>query len=194
MKSLPAVLLGILGGLALAGAIFVVVRLPAGRPITLEPAPTEQPIAVHVVGAVPRPGLYELPAGSRVQDAINAAGGLLVGVDVSALNLARRLQDGEQLAVGQPGANTAVSVEGSGAATAGGTVTAPTPAVPGNLVDINTASVAELDALPGIGPTAAQAILDYRDLHGPFTVIEELLNVPGIGPTTFNAIRALITV
>ena len=136
--------------------------------------------------AVPRPGLYEFPEGARVQDAIDAAGGLLAEANVDALNLAALLEDGQQLNIPYQ----------SGAPTNG----TPPPEIPAteaptlvDLVNINTATLEELNALPGIGPTTAQKIIDYRDENGAFSTIEDIMNVSGIGPATFEEIRNLIT-
>jgi competence protein ComEA len=191
MRQIAYVLIGILVGFILAGALLVVTRLPGGQPITLDPSPTKIPIEVHVVGAVVRPGVYALSEGSRVQDAITAAGGLLTSVDSSGLNLAAKLEDGQQLTIpSQAGAGA--TPEGGAPFTVVPTVGASTPT--GDLININTASVEELDALPGIGPTTAQNIVDYRTQHGPFQHIEDIMNVPGIGPATFDSIQNLITV
>ena len=190
MRSILTVLLGVLAGFILAGALFLVSRTPAGKPVELLPAPTKMPILVNVVGAVPRPGLYEFPQGSRVRDAVNAAGGLLTDADTAAVNLAAPLEDGQQLEI--PSLNGEVGGTPAPAPTA-----APTrAAVPtaSELVNINTATLEELDKLPGIGPTTAQNIIDYRTEHGPFQRIEDLMNVPNVGPATFDRLKELITV
>ncbi len=190
MKYLVTIAAGILMGLVLAGILFLVIRLPAGKPIELVPAPTEAPIAVHVIGAVPRPGLYELPEGSRVQDAVDAAGGLLSEADPDQINLAAILEDGQQLDVpyksGQESSGLPEFPDESGLPNQ--------PAEAGDLININTATLDELNDLPGIGPTTAQNILDYRNENGPFGQIDDLLNVPGVGLTTFENIKDLITV
>ncbi|MBI5840463.1 MAG: ComEA family DNA-binding protein [Chloroflexi bacterium] len=188
MKQVLQVLMGVLAGFILAGGLLFIMRAPEGQAIILEPAPTDSPIAVHIVGAVPRPGLYEFPEGARVQDAIDAAGGLLATADVEGINLAALLEDGQQLDIPfTEGAEVPATSE---------------PELPGStpppnaedLVNINTASLEELDALPGIGPTTAQKIIDYRDANGPFAQIEDIMNVSGIGPSTFENIKDLITV
>lgn len=185
MKPVYYVLIGVLAGFLLAGAILLVARAPRGEPVALQPAPTRAPIVVQVDGAVPRPGVYELPEGSRVQDAITAAGGLLADADASGINLAARLEDGQQINI--PGGGTGAAPPELFA------VPAPT-AVRVDLININTASLEELDSLPGIGPTTAQKIIDYRTEHGNFSHIEDIMNVSGIGPATFDDIRDLITV
>lgn len=172
-------------------------RSPVGKPIVLEPAPTEEPIAVHVIGAVPRPGLYKFPKNSRVQDAIDAAGGLLAEADPNAVNLAALLEDGQQLDIPyQTGLGPAN--ESGGVSQLGEQFTQPQEDTTGSqsadLININTATLEELDSLPGIGPTVAQNIIDYREENGPFQQIEDVLNVSGIGPAAFENIKDLITV
>ncbi len=198
MKQVAYVLVGLLVGFVLAGALFIVTRLPGGKPVALEPAPTKAPIAVQVLGDVVRPGVYELPEGARVKDAIDAAGGLIADANTGDLNLAAKLEDGQQIQIGSGGA----SISSSGPGTTSGTnpggspfTLLPTTAAPSsaNLVNINNATVTELDALPGISPTVAQNIVNYRNENGPFSTIEDIMNVPGIGPATFDTIRNLIT-
>ncbi len=201
MRQVAYVLAGVLVGFVLAGALFIVTRLPGGKPVALEPAPTKAPLAVQVLGDVVRPGVYELPDGSRVKDAIDAAGGLIADANTGELNLAAKVEDGPQIQIGSGTAGS--SVTSSGPATTAGTnpggspftvlpTTSPTTSS-GNLLDINTATVAQLDALPGISPTVAQNIVNYRNENGPFSTIEDIMNVPGIGPATFDTIKDLIT-
>lgn len=195
MKNALYVLLGVMAGFVLAGVLLFVSRAPAGNPIVLQPAPTKVPVAVHVIGAVPRPGLYEFAQGARVQDAIDAAGGLLASANVDAVNLAALLTDGDQLVIpykdGEAPLESAAQPELPSSITPEGN---PTNSENQDLININTAALEELDSLPGIGPTIAQRIIDYRDENGPFTTIDEILNVPGIGPSTFDEIKDLITV
>jgi competence protein ComEA len=127
---------------------------------------------VHVVGAVRRPGLYRLKEGARVADALARAGGVTPKAQVEGVNLAAPLADGQQVVVPR---------RGSGAAALG--------AAPGGPVHLNTATLEQLDALPGIGPVTAQKILDYRQQHGGFGSVAELDAVPGIGPARFAQIR-----
>ncbi len=135
---------------------------------------TQSSIIIDVAGKVRRPGIATLPAGSRVADALRRAGGPRRGVDLTALNLARVLVDGEQILVGLP-APTGVAAPAASAPTVGSTVS------PGPLVDINTADQVQLETLPNVGPVTAQAILTWRTENGAFTSVDELLEVSGIG-------------
>ncbi|GIJ49722.1 hypothetical protein Val02_66080 [Virgisporangium aliadipatigenens] len=144
-------------------------------------APGAKEVVVSVTGRVHRPGLVSLPAGSRVADAIEAAGGVLPGTDLSFLNLARRLVDGEMLAVGVSPPPGAVP---PGPAGDGG----------GGPLNLNTATLAELDALPGVGPVLAQRILDYRTKHGGFRSVDELRKVDGLGEARYAQLKDLVTV
>ncbi len=148
------------------------------------PTATPAPLEIYVTGAVQNPqSRLSLPVGSRVEDAITAAGGALENADLDAVNLAQRLQDGDQIFV------PALPAEGE---TSEGN-SLPTPNAP-RIVNINEATLEELDTLPGIGPTTAQAIIDYRAANGPFESIDELLDVQGIGEGTLDDIRAYVTV
>jgi competence protein ComEA len=184
MKSILYMAAGVLFGLFIAALIWVVTRNPSGEPVTLRPVPTEKPVIVYITGGVPRPGVYALPQGARVQDAISAAGGFLAEADKTQINLAALLEDGQKLDI--PSIAGALPV----LATPGPEViTAST-----ELININTASQAELETLPGIGPTTAQKIIAYRQANGPFVSTEDIINVSGIGPGTYERIKNLITV
>ena len=186
LKPILYMVSGVLLGLFVAVLVWVVARNPSGQAVTLRPPPTEQPIIVQIAGAVPRPGVYALAKGSRVQDAISAAGGFLAEADKTGINLARVLDDGEQLEI--PYAEGSSPVLGT-------PLPASTEATSSTeLIDINTASLAELDSLPGIGPTTAQKIIDYREQNGPFLTKEDIINVSGIGPGTYERLKDLITV
>lgn len=190
----------------LAVALFMI-RRPSAQPIeilppptpaptaTLGPSPTAQPLRVDVTGAVHSPGVYTLPPGSIVSDAIAAAGGATADAALDQVNKAVALQDGMQIRI--------PSIQSSGALLLANPVvlaTAPGPAVPaatpGALatpamaININTASPEELEALPGVGPVMAQRIIEDR----PYGKIEDLLRVKGIGPATFEKLKGLITV
>ena len=149
-------------------------------------------VAVHVAGRVRHPGLVRLPAGSRVQDAIRAAGGATPGADLDAINLARKLTDGEQIRVLAPG--DPAPPLGQGAAGTGGPAGPGTPgATPAAPLDLNTATAEQLDTLPGVGEVTAGRIVAYRTAH-PFTAVDELLEVPGIGQRRFDQLKDLVTV
>lgn len=193
MKQILYLLIGLLAGLILAGALFLVTRLPSGEPVKLLPSPTQPSITIQILGAVVHPGVYTFAQGSRVQDAVNAAGGLLSTADTSSVNLVAKLEDGQQLTI--PIGNGTESGGGSSSGSSNAPfIVLTTPTIPaGNLVNINTATLTQLESLPGIGPTAAQKIIDYRNQHGPFKTIQDLTNVPGIGPATVDSIRNYIT-
>jgi competence protein ComEA len=134
-------------------------------------------LVVDVTGKVRRPGIVELPPGSRVVDALEAAGGARPAADTSALNLARLLVDGEQIVVGIAIPEAGPILDPGSAAGSGPTGTA---------VNLNTASAPELETLPGIGPVTAAAILEWRAHNGAFTSVDELLEVSGIGDVTLE--------
>lgn len=133
-------------------------------------------IYVHILGQVAAPGIYQLPDGSRVVDAVAAAGGLTTDADTAGVNLARVVGDGEQIIVPAVGEHTAASATGPG------------------LVNINTADSAALETLPRIGPAMAGRIIAWREANGRFSAIEDLLDVTGIGETTFAGLKDLVTV
>ena len=149
-------------------------------------------VAVHVAGRVRRPGLVRLPAGSRVQDAIRAAGGATPGADLDAVNLARKLTDGEQVRVPAPGDPAAPLPAGAAGPGAPGGPGGP-GAAPSAPLDLNTATVEQLDTLPGVGEVTAGRIVAYRSAH-PFTAVDELLEVPGIGQRRYEQLKDLVTV
>ena len=165
---------------------------------TTDPA-AAGPVLVHVVGHVAAPGVVELRAGSRVVDAVDAAGGLTDRADPGSLNMARVVTDGEQIWVGAPGEEPP-----AGWAAGAPAVGAPSPVAPGSpapgteapaaLVDLNRATQAELEELPGIGPVTAGRILAWRQEHAGFTTVGELLEVSGIGERTLEQLEPLVTV
>jgi competence protein ComEA len=150
------------------------------EPSVGEVADTSATVVVSVVGSVPRPGLVTLPSGSRVAAAVEAAGGLGPDADPASVNLAAVVTDGQQIVVGAPG-SAGAGASGSAATAAGGKI------------DLNTATAAELDALPGVGPVLAQRIVDHRDQE-PFTSVDQLDDVPGIGPARAAELAELVTV
>jgi competence protein ComEA len=148
-------------------------------------------VVVHVAGAVARPGVQRLVGGDRVIDAVDAAGGAVPDADLGRINLAAPLVDGQQIYVPRVGEVPPPAVGGTGAigTTAGGTATAP-----GQPVNLNTASAAELETLPGVGPTTAAAIIAHRETNGPFTAVDQLLDVRGIGDAKLAQLRDLVAV
>ena len=164
----------------------------AGAPPTPSAAGSPSTVTVDVAGKVRRPGIAVLGAGARVVDAIKAAGGARPGVDLTGLNLARVLVDGEQVVVGveAPSGAAAQAVPASGASTGlpSGGASGPT------LVNLNTATADDLDALPDVGPVTAASILQWREQHGGFTSVDELLEVDGIGEVTLSKLAPYLTV
>lgn len=160
--------------------------------VTPSPGATPQAVGlmyVHVAGAVRRPGLYELPSGARVADAIRAARGPRAGADIDALNLAELVTDGQKIYVARRGESPPPG-SSSGYATGAAPLSGSTPT---GVISLNSADQAALETIPGIGPVTASAILDYRSQIGSFSSIDQLLEVSGIGPATLEAIRPYIT-
>ena len=151
---------------------------PAAPPAETSTIPTGL-VVVDVVGAVRRPGLYRLSQGARIADAVSRAGGATAKADLALVNLAAPLADGEQVVVPARGA-----VPGGSAGSAGAAATGP--------VHLSTATLEQLDTLPGIGPVTAQKILDYRQEHGAFTSVDALDAVPGIGPARLDQLKDLV--
>jgi competence protein ComEA len=192
--------LAVLGVIVLAGAALwyarslpgkVSVELsggPGSRPFGAQGSPSPSPsvIVVYVTGWVHKPGVYELHQGERVIDAIRLAGGTKRGADLTTVNLAAFLTDAQQITVARRGPGPpAGGGTGGGASGAGGA---------GQLVNINTATLEEMESLPGIGPALGQRIIDYREQHGPFRSVDDLLNVSGIGDKRLADLRSKVTV
>lgn len=158
---------------------------------------TPQELVVYVCGAVRRPGVYHLAPGARIADLLSVAGGSTAKAELQAVNLAAKLTDGQQVVVPERGA-TAVAAAGdtSGAGAASGTTASGTSGSAGASapVNLNTATEAELDALPGVGPATAQKIIDYRTANGGFKSVDDLKNVSGIGDAKFATLQPLVTV
>lgn len=189
MKSFWHSTLYIVIGLFAAGVIWLACSKPRGKPISLQTPPPPLPIQVHIIGEIQRPGVYELPINSRIQDLIQKAGGLTPDADEQTINLAAFLVDGQQIRI-------------------------PARAFPKDsenypedldfnkrsaeqiqpLININTATSELLETLPGIGPAIALEIIDFRQKEGDFKSIEEIQKVHGIGPVIYQGIEDLITV
>jgi competence protein ComEA len=181
--------------IALAAAAVVAVVFLGNRLLFRASAPAASPIptavatttaqegagvlVVDVVGAVRRPGLYRLPRGTRIADAVARAGGPTPRAQLELVNLAAPIADGEQIVVPRRGAAAAAGSSANPGATSGP-------------VHLNTATLEQLDALPGVGPVTAQKILDYRQQHGAFASVEELDAVPGIGPARLEQLKELV--
>ena len=188
VRDLPFSRRRLLGGGVLLVAVLVLGAryvLPAGTastsvppPLTVPVAQARPPVVVDVVGAVRRPGLYRFRRGGRIADAVARAGGATHRADLNQVNLAAPLADGEQVVVP--------------ARVAAGAPVAPGTSAPAGPVHLSTATLEQLDALPGIGPVTAQKILDYRTKHGAFSSVEELDAIPGIGPARIDQLRDLV--
>ena len=190
MKPWQQTLTGFLLGLVVVGAIILIASPQRGQSLTLvtvtpnltpNPTSTLSLIRVHVTGSVNFPGVYSLPESARMDDAIQAAGGLKEGVDPEWFNLAAVLTDGQRLFI--PASEEAFQSTETKSLSVSNTA----------LININTASIAELDSLPGIGEVKAQAIFNYRQQNGLFTTLEDLLKVQGINSSLFEEIKSLVT-
>jgi competence protein ComEA len=181
------------GALLLIAALFVAGRYLAGSGAAREAAPATSPagelkaeatprLVVHVVGAVRRAGLYRLPHGARIADAVRRAGGATRRADLSLVNLAAPVSDGSQVVVPRRAPAVAGAVAGGGGE----------GAASGGPVHLNTATPEQLDALPGVGPVTAEKIIDYRAEHGAFSSVDDLDAIPGIGPARLEQLRELV--
>ncbi|OBF82821.1 hypothetical protein A5791_03580 [Mycobacterium sp. 852002-51163_SCH5372311] len=216
-----AVALAVVAALAVLVTVFTVLRdrpapvmsakLPPVQPVSstsranpaLSASPSagaDGPVVVSVVGLVNKPGLVTLTPGARIADALQAAGGAVDGADTIGLNMARPLGDGEQIVVGlaplsgQPRALGSSVSPGSAVPPAAGAPTGTTRPKRGEVLDLNTATVEQLDALPGVGPVTAAAIVAWRQANGKFTTVDQLAEVDGIGPARLEKLRALVRV
>jgi competence protein ComEA len=173
----------------------------SASPAAGQPPGSDRPVVVSVVGLVRTPGLVTLAPGARIADALQAAGGAVDGADTIGLNMARPLGDGEQIVVGLAPISGQPTALGSSVAAG----TAPMPGAPapvsgsvkpkaGEVLDLNTATVEQLDTLPGVGPVTAAAIVAWRQANGKFTSVDQLADVDGIGPARLEKLRALVRV
>ena len=184
LRSSRTLLAGLMIGFIFSGVLLLVVSKPRGRPIELLQPPTPESLRVHVAGAVTEPGVYLLPMDAIVAQAIEAAGGPLEEAILDMINMASLLENGQQIFV---------PVKSD---TSSETYPSIPMFVPASVekININTASAAKLESLPGIGPSLAKKIVEFREAHGPFVTIEDLLNVSGIGQAKLEGIRDLITI
>lgn len=176
-KPWALIAIGVLIGLLSAGLILFVSSPPLNEPVIVLPTYTAEPVWIHISGAVANPGVYALASPSRLQDAIQVAGGLSPQADQTKINLASFISDGQKIIVPLQGEKIETYTEDSSS----------------TQININTASYEEIEALPGIGPQKASDILKYRETHGPFQSIDDLLKVNGIGEKTLQQIRPYIT-
>ena len=188
MKYIWGIAFGVVCGILGVGLLLLAVSQPRGQAVQLSPPATAAPLIVHITGAVVDPGVYSQPPGSRVMDAIQAAGGLTTDADSTLINLAKMVEDGMQIWVPRQlvGDLKTINPEKVQENPVAGNL--------GTLININTATQTELETLPGIGPVTAEAIIQYRQENGPFSEIQGIQAVSGIGPVTFEKIREFITV
>jgi competence protein ComEA len=176
-----SLLIGVFSGLLAAGLVLLFIAKPKRYPIQLLPPPTPSPIRIHITGAVARPGVYNIAQDAIWKTALDVAGGSLDNADLERINLAAPLADGQHIFVPYQSADPS-SIP-----------TSPLPVLNDlNLLDINHATLAELEQLPGIGPSLAKSIITYREEHGFFLKPEDLLLVSGIGPAKLEKIIDLI--
>ena len=181
------VAVALIAAVAGAYALFRALDERSAPPIVIEDAAATLPVVIDVRGAVETAGVYELPPGARVQDAVAAAGGLAEVADLSTVNLARRLRDGEVLSIPElpvPGSTPPLAASGGEAL----------DEVSRPRININTATSEELDVLPGVGEVTATRIISYRDLNGPFRSVDDLVHVEGISDRTIDAFRDMVTI
>ncbi|MGV8872244.1 MAG: ComEA family DNA-binding protein [Rhodococcus sp. (in: high G+C Gram-positive bacteria)] len=184
-----------------APPLAVVTADTADSEVTPAPASVvEAELVVSVVGLVTHPGLVRLQPGSRLADAVAAAGGAMEGADLLALNMAARVADGDQIVVGlvppeaAPPVSSTTSAQGLATDSSASSTDPPAGSAPGATVDLNAATVAELDALPGVGPVTATSIVSWRETNGRFLTVDQLAEVDGIGPGRLAKIRDLVHV
>lgn len=180
-EKLSAYLAGMLTALAVTALLLILLTPRKKHAITLLPPPTPGPVRVHVAGAVNMPGVYDLDWPAHVEDAVEAAGGATEHAELDRMNLAEELVSGERVFV-----PASVAPEAQLQLEAG--------FEPELLVDINHASLAQLETLPGIGPSLSKKIVEYREQHGFFTSVDELLNVSGIGPAKLEQFQDYIRI
>jgi competence protein ComEA len=181
-------IVGLVTAVAVVYALFQALDERSAPPIVIEDVAAILPVVVEVRGQVEAPGVYDLPPGARLQDAIAAAGGLTKDADLSAVNLARRLRDGELVVIpapSAPGSTPDIPTAGS--------VNAAATDDPRERININTGTADALEALPGVGEVTAARIIAYREQYGPFRSVDDLIHVQGISDRTIDGFRELVT-
>jgi len=199
-RLLTVVVVSVISGVAIASFGMRLIDDRNGPAIIIDDPRSDATIVVDVSGAVRSPGVYTLSGAARVQDALTAAGATLPSADLSSINLARRLQDEDRLVIpflsdpdATPASTQAGSVQVTVQPSADAIVRNDEPSTTA-LIDINSAPVAELDSLPGIGPAIAQRIIDYRTENGPFESIDQLVEIEGVSARMVDELRPLVTV
>jgi competence protein ComEA len=189
MTRIAVVLAAIIIGVVAVGAVLLVYDDLSAPPIVITDPDPARPIAVEIVGAIATPGVYELPAEARVIDLVDAAGGTTADADLGGINLARRVRDEDQVVIPSRTLPPATSAFPDGVEPGSSTAAGQTARI-----NINTASVDELDRLPGIGPAIAQRVVEYRAEQGPFRTVDELARVSGISSAMVDELRPEISV
>jgi competence protein ComEA len=187
MASWRSYILGLLCGLLASALILIGNGRLEGHPITLSEPADPPGVRVSIQGAVASPGVYRLPPGSIGEEALRAAGGTLPAADLSRVNMAALLSDGQELKIPFRTPTPVATASAISSASAASAAPAASP-----VINLNTASEADLDSLPGIGPVLAKRIVEYREQYGPFQTADDLLRVKGIGASLLDKIRALI--
>ena len=190
MKNISMIVIGVLIGLLAAATLVLITGQPRGTQVTILPTNTPAPLVIYIDGDVREPGVYRMLPGSRIIDVVKAAGGFRAGADYTKLNLAMQVTDGMHIQVGADleGAPTPMLIISDGGLA--NSLLSPqfTP------LDINTASAEELSSLPGVGPTLASYIVEYRNINGDFETVEDLGLVPGVSDVLLNSLLDYIVV
>ena len=189
MEKIKFILFGLACDLLASALILLISSPPRGVAIQLAPPPTPSPLMIDISGAVKTPGVYQLPQESRMQGVIQMAGGLIPDANTSAVNMAARLMDGQKIIIPLEGEEIPITKSNPVEEISGATSVADMQPI-----NINTATQEELETLPGIGPSKAAAIIEYRSSHGPFTTLEDILEVSGIGEKTLDGFKDWIVI
>lgn len=188
MNTWKILTLGVIIGLLSSGLILLVSKGAFANEFELQPIPTPAPLVVHIIGGIADPGVYQVPVYSRILDVVDAAGGFSPDADPEAVNLSEMVSDGQQISI-----PSQIDGEISGKSP-NDYLAVPSSSTPLNRVNINTADNKTLSTLAGIGPVTAANIIEYRQTHGAFASIDELMNVKGIGISTFEEVKDYISI